>query len=102
MEFSNLICGSQKVTIIDVDKPRVSLVEVDCEKYCRRWTIIKEKCDEFQGHLMYLTQSEESLIKKSCSKTWRSAESKLVQPRILAPKGCNPTPDLCGTATVFS
>ena len=32
MEFSNLICGSEKVTIIDVDKPRVSLVEVDCEK----------------------------------------------------------------------
>ena len=27
MEFSNLICGSEKVTIIDVDKPRVSLVE---------------------------------------------------------------------------
>ena len=31
-EFSNLICGSEKVTVIDVDKPRVSLVGVDCEK----------------------------------------------------------------------
>ena len=49
-------------------------------------TIIEEKCDEFEGDLMYLTQSEESLIKKSCSKTWRSAESKLVQPRIMATK----------------
>ena len=26
MEFSILICGSEKLTIIDVDKPRVSLV----------------------------------------------------------------------------
>ena len=26
MGFSNLICGSEKVTITDVDKPRVSLV----------------------------------------------------------------------------
>ena len=25
-EFSNLFCGSEKVTIIDVDKPRVPLV----------------------------------------------------------------------------
>ena len=40
-------------------------------------------CDEFEGHLMYLAQSEESVIKKSCTKTWRSAEGKLVQPRIL-------------------
>ena len=38
-EFSNLTCGSEKVTIIDVDRPRVSLVGVDCEKSCRRWTI---------------------------------------------------------------
>ena len=36
-EFSNMICGSEKVTIIVVDKPRVSLVGVDCEKSCRRW-----------------------------------------------------------------
>ena len=118
MEFSNLICGSEKVTIIDADKPRVSLVEVDCEKHCRRWiignfvsdngvfvvkdechknqqtllhvpwtgrTIIEEKCDEFEGHLMYLTKSEESLIKKSCSKTWRSANS-TDQLRGLGPK----------------
>ena len=38
-EFSNLICGSEQVTVIDVSKPRVSLVGVDCEKSCRRWTI---------------------------------------------------------------
>ena len=36
--------------------------------------------------MTYLTQSEESLIKKSCVKSWRGAESKLVQPRILASK----------------
>ena len=38
-EFSNLICGSKKVTVIDVSKPRVSWVRVDCEKSSRRWTI---------------------------------------------------------------
>ena len=32
-EFSNLICGSEKVTVIDVSKPRVSLVVVDCEQH---------------------------------------------------------------------
>ena len=31
-EFSNLICGSETVTVIDVSKPRVSLVGVDCER----------------------------------------------------------------------
>ena len=29
-------------------------------------TIVEEKCDEVEGHLTYLTKSEESLIKKSC------------------------------------
>ena len=28
-EFSNLICGSEKVPVIDVSRPRVSLVGVD-------------------------------------------------------------------------
>ena len=119
-EFSNLICGSEKVTVIDdVSKPRVSLVGVDCEKSCRRWTIgnfvsdnsiyvVKDECrknqqmvlpapwtgraiiegksDEFEGHVMHLTQSEELLIQKSSDKSWRGAECKLVQPRILAMK----------------
>ena len=34
----------------------------------------------------HTSQSEESLIKKSYVKSWRSAESKLVQPRIQASK----------------
>ena len=118
-EFSNLICRSEKVTVIDLSKPRVSLVGVDCEKSCRLWTIgnfvsddsifvVKDECpkkqqmilpapwtgrtviegkyDEFVGHVMHLTQSEELLIQKSCDKSWRGAECKLVQPRILAMK----------------
>ena len=118
-EFSNLICGSEKVTVIDVSKPRVSLVGVDCEKSCRRWTIgnfvsdngisvVKDECrknqqmilparwtgrtviegksDEFERHEMHLTQSKELLIQKSCDKSWRGAECKLVQPRIVALK----------------
>ena len=117
-EFPNLICASEKVTVIDVSKPRVPLVWVDCEKSCRRWTvgnfvsnsifvvkdechknqqmllpvlwsrrtIIEEKSDELEGHLTYLTQSEELWIEKSCEKSWRGAESKLIQPRIQATK----------------
>ena len=46
----------------------------------------KEKCDEFEGHLMCLTHSEESLTKKSCFKRLRSAESNFVHPWILATK----------------
>ena len=38
-EFSNLLCGSVRVTVIDVNKPRISLVEADCEQSCRRWTM---------------------------------------------------------------
>ena len=49
-------------------------------------TIIEEKCDELEGHLTHLTQSEELLIQKSCEKSWRGAECKLVEPRILAIK----------------
>ena len=40
-EFSILVCCSEKVTVIDVSKPRVTLVVVECEKSCRRWTIGK-------------------------------------------------------------
>ena len=36
----------EKVAVIDVRKPRVSLVGVDCEKSCRRWTIGNFVSDE--------------------------------------------------------
>ena len=49
-------------------------------------TIIKEKCDEFEGHLSCLTGEEEVLIQKSCLQTWRGAECVLVQTRICATK----------------
>ena len=95
-KFSNLICDSEKVTIIDVDKPRVSLDGVGCEKFCRRWTVgnfvsdngffvvkderhnrcycpcpglvaqsLRKPVMSLRDILTYLTQSEESLIKKS-------------------------------------
>ena len=38
-EFSNLLWGSERVTLIDVNKPRISLVGSDCGQSCRRWTI---------------------------------------------------------------
>ena len=34
-EFLNLLCGSEKVTIIDVDKPRFFWWGADCETSCR-------------------------------------------------------------------
>ena len=37
-EFSNLLCGTERVTVIDVNKPRICLVGTDCEQSCRRWT----------------------------------------------------------------
>ena len=49
-------------------------------------TIIEGKSNEFVGHVMHLTQSEDLLIQKSCDKSWMGAECKLVQPRILAMK----------------
>ena len=49
-------------------------------------TIIEGKSEEFEGHVMHLTQSEEMLIHKSCDESWRGAECKLVQPRISALK----------------
>ena len=118
-EFSNLLCGSERVTVTDVNKPRISLVRADCEQSCRRWTIgnfaddsgvfvikdeccknqqtllpepwtgrtiIKEKCDEFEGHVSCLARKEEVLIQKSCRQTWRGAECVLVQPSICATK----------------
>ena len=116
-EFSNLLCGSERVIVIDVNKPRISLVGADCEQSCHPWTngnfaddsgvfvlkvkccknqqtllpgpwtgrsIIEERCDEFEGHVSYLTREEEVLIQKSCRQTWRGAECVLVQPRICA------------------
>ena len=53
------------------------------------WTgrsTIEEISDEFEGHVMRLTQSEEKLIQKSCDELWRGAECKLILFRILAMK----------------
>ena len=49
-------------------------------------TIIERKSDEFEGHVMLLTQSEETLVRKSCVKSWRGTECKFGQHRILATK----------------
>ena len=38
-EFSNLLCGSESVTVIDFNRPRIFLVGADCEQSRRRWTI---------------------------------------------------------------
>ena len=72
----------------------IFVVKDECRKYQQMillapWTgrtVVEGKSDEFEGHVMHLTQSEELLIQKSCDKSWRGAECKLVQPRILAMK----------------
>ena len=114
-EFSNLLCGSERVTVIGVNKPRDSLVGADCGRWtignfaddsgvfvmkdecCKNqqtllpgpWTgrtITEEKCFVFEGHLSRFTREEEVLIQESCLQTWRVAECVLVQPRICATK----------------
>ena len=83
----------------------------------------KKRATSLEGHLSCLTREEEVLIQKSCLQTWRGAECVLVQPRICATKTgptgrkqrmfqeedsfdfsrcCDPTSDLCSTATVFT
>ena len=42
-------------------------------------TIIEGKFDDFEGHVMHLTQSEDLLIQKPCDKSWRGAECRLSQ-----------------------
>ena len=46
--------------------------------------IIEEQSDEFEGHVMHFTQSQELLVQTFCDTSWRGAECKSVQPRILA------------------
>ena len=83
-KFSNLFCGSEKVTIIDVDKPRVSLVGRgggreggDSEKSRRRWTIgnfvrdsgvfvVKDDCHENQQMLLPVLYTGRTIIEETC------------------------------------
>ena len=74
-KFSNLICGSEKVTFIDVDSPRVSLVVADCEKSCGRWTIgnfvsdnsvfvVKDECQKNQQMLLPVPWTGRTIIEE--------------------------------------
>ena len=76
-EFSSLICGSEKVTIIDVDNPRVSQVGVDCEKSCRRWTlgnfvsdnsvfVVKDECQKIQEMPLPVPWTGRTIIEDKC------------------------------------
>ena len=76
-EFSNLLCGSERVIVIGVNKPRISLVGSDCEQSCRRWTIgnfaddsgafvIKEACCKNQKTLLPGPWTGRTIIEERC------------------------------------
>ena len=76
-EFSNLLCGSEKVTITDVNKPRISLVGADCEQPCRRWTVgnfaddsgvfvMKDECCKNQQTLLPGPWTGRTIIEEKC------------------------------------
>ena len=76
-EFSNLLCGSERVTVIDVIKHRNSLVGADCEQSCRRWTIgnfaddsdvfvVKDECCKNQQTLLPEPWTGRTIIEDRC------------------------------------
>ena len=109
-ELSNLLCGSKRVTVFDVNKHRISLVGADCEQSCGRWTIgnfaddsgvfvIKDDCCKNQQTLLPGPWTGRTIIEERCDEfeghvscltreeeVLRGAECVLVQPRICATK----------------
>ena len=76
-EFSNLLCGSERVTVLGVNKPRSSLVGADCEQSCRRWAIgnfaddsgvfvIKGECCKNQQTLLPGPWTGRTIIEEKC------------------------------------
>ena len=69
--------GSERVTVIDVNKPRISLVGADCEQSCRRWTIgyfaddsgvfvTKDECCKNQQTLLPGPWTGRTIIEEKC------------------------------------
>ena len=65
------------MTVIDVDKPRVSLVGVDCEKSSRQWTIgifvsdnsvfvVKDECHKNHQMLLPVPWTGRTIVEEKC------------------------------------
>ena len=119
-EFSNLLCGSERVTVIDVNKPRISLVGADCEQSCRRWTlgnfaddsgvfVIKDECCKNQQTLLPEPWTGRTIIEERCDEFEGHVSCLTREEEVLIQKSCRQTwrgaecvlvqPRICGTKT---
>ena len=119
-QFSNLLCGSERVTVIDVNKPRISLVGADCEQSCRRWTIgnladdsgvfvTKEECCKNQQTLLPGPWIGRTIIEERCAEFEGHVSCFTREEEVLIRKSCGQTwrgaervlvkPRICATKT---
>ena len=119
-EFSNLLCGSERVTVIYVNKPRISLVGADCEQSCRRWTIgnfaddsgvfvIKDECCKNQQTLLAGPWTGRTITEERCDEFEGHVSCLTRKEEVLIPKSCRQTwrgaecvlvqPRICATKT---
>ena len=101
-EFSNLLCGSERVTVIDVNKPRISLVGADCEQSCRRWTIgnladdsgvfvIKDECCKNQQTILLGPWTGRTIIEERCDEFEGFVSCLTREEEVLIQKSCRQT-----------
>ena len=119
-DFSNLLCGSERVTVIDVNKPRISLVGADCEQSCRRWTIgyfaddsgvfvKKDECCKNQQTLLPGPWTGRTIIEERCDEFEGHVSCLTREEEVLIQKSCRQTwrgeecvlvqPRICATKT---
>ena len=101
-QFSNLLCGSERVIVIDVNKRRISLVGADCEQSCRRWTIgnfaddsgvfvIKDECSKNQQTLLPGPWIGRTIIEERCDEFEGHVSCLTREEEVLIQKSCRQT-----------
>ena len=101
-EFSNLLCGLERVTVVDVNKHRVSLMGADCGQSCRRWTIgnfaddsgvfvVKNQCCKNQQTLLPGPWYGRTIIEDSCDEFEGHVSCLTREEEVLIQKSCRQT-----------
>ena len=119
-EFSNLLCGSERVTVIDLNNPRISLVGAHCEQSCRRWTsgniaddsglfVTKDECCKNQQTLLPGPWIVRIIIEERCDEFEGHVSCLTREEEVLIQKSCRQTwrgaecvlvhPRICATKT---
>ena len=99
MNSRKLLCSSERVTVIDVNKPRISLVGADCEQSCRRWTIgnfaddsgvfvIKDECCKNQQTLLPGPWTGRTIIEEKCDEFEGHLSCLTREGEVLVQKSC--------------